>query len=988
MNQKRLLGHTALVGTALAVSLATTAAAAGKWTGRSRLILKSGDSRTLGRIEFMVPLYQTGDSMLFTDLRAQRSSDNSEEGNAGLGYRRIVSDDLLLGGYGFFDRRRSETGHYFNQGTFGAEAMTPDWDLRANVYVAEDDTTTLSATSTNPRFSGTNIVVDEDRRYETALSGFDAEVGYRIINGDGYDVRAYAGGFRFDADGVDPVTGPRGRLELSLDNAFGIEGGRVTFGGEVRDDDMRGTDGFAEVRLEIPLGTPAERPSLSPIERRMTERVRRDPDVVLASGHDRSAEPLRSPDGERIRVLHVDSNAGTNGDGGVDSPYQLLTSADGDTSGADIVLLWSGSTFNGESITLEPGQRLLADDTDLTYRVTTQDGTVTLPSPTGGDQGAEIAGATDAAVTLTGDNEVRGLTISATQSDTFPGHAVFGEPTLSGDVAIRDNRFVDNDGSGVFLEGSDADLHLSVTGNTVENGNGNSEPGLALTDMNGRLTFSGNHVADNPIGTRSIRITGDSALTITGFADNSVAGGSGRFSVRNATFDADPDASGIQAVSGGATQLGTSGNRVFAGGTSSGALALDNVSGRIDYDSLAVFSDGDAVHVRGGNDFTVTADAGHVTAHTGTALDMRETAIDLELASVASINQSGDDISHGVDLQDVNGPLTVGETTVQNTSAAGVNLSDADSRIDLGQVDISSTGGEGISLSNANQVGSFHISGGTITDTDSTGIHIGNVASGTITGVTIDTVLNGDGIMLSNVGDFSDDAGATKDFVIDGVTIDNVGSGAGDEGISIINGEAIRIVDATVSGTGGNALGLGGQGIDVDNATISDFGGNGIRIADSNGSSGDTWGGINVNGGTIDTTGGGFGIVFDDGPGSASGVTITGDGYGVMVYGSGSPAFTRVTLDNLDIDVDHVGVSLNQNGTVGPSSNVTLDDSTIASGTASVDGTGILIEGDVTVDGAGNTVSLQGTGGETACDTTNAGTVTGSIAYNGGNSCP
>ncbi|MQM40240.1 hypothetical protein KBTX_04287 [wastewater metagenome] len=320
---------------------------------------------------------------------------------------------------------------------------------------------------------------------------------------------------------------------------------------------------------------------------------------------------------------------------------------------------------------------------------------------------------------------------------------------------------------------------------------------------------------------------------------------------------------------------------------------------------------------------------------------------------------------------------------MQNTSAAGVNLSDADSRIDLGQVDISSTGGEGVSLSNANQVGSFHISGGTIMDTDLAGVDLTNVSTGSINGVAIDNALRGSGIRLSGVGSF--DGSATNDFVIDGVTISNVGdtdsTNGAPNGMELISDtQAVRVANSTITGGEGNGIEIRGMAIDIVNTTIDSPGSDGIHVGLSDGSIGDTYGAVNIINSTI--TGinqSESGVEISDGPVRIDATTISG-GVGVALFGSGT-IFNRVELDGLTMDVNNAGLLVS--GT-GGGAEVTVDNTTIRN-TQGGSSDAFRLADNITIGGSGNTVESSVS---TACDTTNAGTVTGSIAYNGGNSCP
>ena len=101
-----------------------------KWGPSVSFEAKPGNERTLGEIDLFAPLWQDDRSMVFGNVRGQGDTDDNLEGNVGLGYRRILDSDWIVGGYGYFDYRYSENNNGFVQGTLGVEALSVDWDFR------------------------------------------------------------------------------------------------------------------------------------------------------------------------------------------------------------------------------------------------------------------------------------------------------------------------------------------------------------------------------------------------------------------------------------------------------------------------------------------------------------------------------------------------------------------------------------------------------------------------------------------------------------------------------------------------------------------------------------------------------------------------------------------------------------------------------------------------------------------------------------------
>ena len=281
-----------------------------KWGAHLEIEGKYGTDRHIGESTVFVPIYQTGKGLLFLDARGKMDNNKSREVNLGLGYRHIIDDEWILGGYGFYDRRKSPEGNSFNQMTFGAELLSEDFDLRANGYLPFGDTIKTSAQHDSVQLSGSSITMKEGQ--ERAMKGFDAEVGHTLpwlnLTHDGSDeFRVYLGGYHFWEDEIDSVTGPRLRAEYRLNDVF-IAGTRISLNGEVQKDSPRGKQGFLGIKFRIPLQAEMakKRKNLSKIERRMTETVVRDIDVVAQAGSFGEEMPaIDMETGEKLVNLNV-----------------------------------------------------------------------------------------------------------------------------------------------------------------------------------------------------------------------------------------------------------------------------------------------------------------------------------------------------------------------------------------------------------------------------------------------------------------------------------------------------------------------------------------------------------------------------------------------------------------------------------------------------------------------------------------------------------
>lgn len=253
-----------------------------KWEGYLEFMGKPGTARNLGQTDLFVPLMQDENDMSFINLRGQVDFDNSaSEYNIGFGHRHIFSK-AIVGGYVYFDQRKSDIGNMYEQVTIGMEVLSENFDIRMNGYIPEDKT---KIGDPQLVIKGNQIKVNFD--YETALHGLDGEIGVKVPFNFLDDTRLYFGGYHFiGKDGYDSVSGPRVRLEMRLhDLPFLGAGSRLMLGLEAQYDEPRGQQSFGLVSIRIPFGVGSKktRNPLKGLDRRMMEPVVRDSDIVTGN---------------------------------------------------------------------------------------------------------------------------------------------------------------------------------------------------------------------------------------------------------------------------------------------------------------------------------------------------------------------------------------------------------------------------------------------------------------------------------------------------------------------------------------------------------------------------------------------------------------------------------------------------------------------------------------------------------------------------------
>lgn len=333
-------------------------------------------------------------------------------------------------------------------------------------------------------------------------------------------LRAYAGGYWFDGGGlVNDIYGPRGRLELSFDDALGIHGARFTLGGEVQHDRLRGTQAYAMARLRIPLQAPDRAaPKLTAQEVRMTERVVRDVDVVTGGGEKVLAAEVREAaintyNGQTVTTaVQVDAASGQ---------AALRTALDNST-GSGVVILNGGLT--GLTTPTWVYGTLLGGGAVLPVQGAVSGTQVNFTAP--GAAGS-LAGQVsfDTIVQVTAGSVAGGLTVENTSLAPL---SVGIQGVGSDGATVFGNTVSTAQGEGIIFDSSNG---VTITGNAITAG---AADGIALYFSN-NATVSGNMVTAgdgvNVISSTGVTISGNAfgtiGHTVIGYDFAGFAAGSG-----------------------------------------------------------------------------------------------------------------------------------------------------------------------------------------------------------------------------------------------------------------------------------------------------------------------------------------------------------------------------------------------------------------------------------------------------------------------------
>lgn len=487
------------------------------WDRNIELFVSPTTDRTLFGGQLLQPLSQDNNSLTYLDFRGVYNPGQTNEFNIGLGFRRILdSRNWYLGGYGAFDTRESDSGRRYNQATLGVEAISADWDLRANGYLPLTGKKLISATSGGPvgaaYFSGFNLIqpyVQGTQIYEEALAGMDVEVG-RLLPFIPYgETRLYLGSYYFDGDSVASTgMGLRGRLEFRPRK-------NLIFGVSTQHDDLFGAE--TAVTLKYSFGYKSERGNRT-LSERMIQIVERDIDVAETSqlpALDRTLNIPTDPTEMEVsaNVVHIDNMAMAGGDGSFERRFNSIGACKvayggaycGDDAEDSVIYIHAGdgtTTGLDQTIVLQNNQKLIGQGYEF--------------MGIGGDRFPVLQASADiqdltydlSVVNLANNNEVAGLHIlghqQAIPSDPFPPSlikfGIYGRNIT--DFNIHDNEIDRVVAIQVTADESTGSLGSSgiIMDNFIRGISLNNSASGAVISATQSVILSGNTVSDNSFG--------------------------------------------------------------------------------------------------------------------------------------------------------------------------------------------------------------------------------------------------------------------------------------------------------------------------------------------------------------------------------------------------------------------------------------------------------------------------------------------------------
>lgn len=679
-----------------------------KWRPHVEFTAAPGNKRTMGQVNLFAPLMQDSDSLFYADLRASAWTTDVQEGNFGIGYRQIVpgaffGSDAILGVYGFVDARHSEYNNMFYQGSLGAELITERFEFRVNGYLPSGSEYVVgTAPGGGVTLNGRDIVYSNGNLVERALPGFDVEAGVKIDFSEAA-IRLNAGYFRFER-GDTVVEGPRFRAEVEIDDPFGWDGAKLSIGGEIRDDKVRGTEASGLVRLRVPIGGPgkselADR-QLSDLEKLMTRRINRDEDVVapiVRKGNSAGTGAVTDAmSGETLQAFFVANTA----QGAADCS-SVANACDFATAQG---LAGAGDTF------------LPIDIAGVIGSVFTLNGDRQQVVGAGGSGQAVVqlsdgSGSFLVVGNLGGRPIMTGINMGHFADTRVAGIATNGAAGISGNGmtgTIRVDDVVLNNGG---LDFGSSGAAINVSGATISSG---TEDGIRLDHLTGSATFSDTRISTTSGHGVRMSASGGASVTFANGLDIDTATGTG-----------------LNASGGGTLSVGASGADESITSTAGQAVRMSGVNigaAGMTFDSItSTGSVGAGIEVTGvgGGTFTVSGPT-TISGSAGPGINLSGNSAGFNFSGATGVTMTA--AAAGVAVSGATGGTIVLadlDIALQSAGATGLDLSGATLNANLTATDFdvtstSTVGTTGVDLSGTMgagivRLGDLNVSGGSAT---------------------------------------------------------------------------------------------------------------------------------------------------------------------------------------------------------------------------------------------------------------------------------
>ncbi|MCX5571683.1 right-handed parallel beta-helix repeat-containing protein [Kaistia nematophila] len=241
-----------------ASTLAITASAKADAVGPTVEVTLGGgqENGAIGGFDIFLPFGFGDRSIGFGDIRGHMNNDQMDQLSAGLGWRMKLDGVWTVGAYGYYDYLRTDRKNEFHQISAGAELISRDMVFRLNGYLPFGDKYGSAADANAALIEAGRLVFRAGQ--EQAMRGIDGEAGFRLPMFDAKSsaqMMLYGGGYWYDGDRLDDITGVSARAELSFSDLPGFtQGSTFSLSAGFTYDNEDKAEGLFLARLRIPLG--------------------------------------------------------------------------------------------------------------------------------------------------------------------------------------------------------------------------------------------------------------------------------------------------------------------------------------------------------------------------------------------------------------------------------------------------------------------------------------------------------------------------------------------------------------------------------------------------------------------------------------------------------------------------------------------------------------------------------------------------------------
>ena len=397
----------------------------------------------------------------FLDLRGHVFNDGKLAANAGIGIRGLIGC-RIYGVNAYYDYRDTRKSHY-NQASAGLETLGERWDFRINGYLPVGDKKSHPYYPKFHSFTGHKMLIS--RKYEFAMKGADAELGFHFCRSHNWEMYAAAGPYYFIGPIGRPAWGGKARINAKWKDLIVVELSNTY--DRVFHDNVQG-----QISFNLPFGP---RPKvqkrdsncfdsckfINTISDRFVQPVVRD-EIIVVDARRKTSVAKDPGTGKPFNFIFVDNTSSSAGT--FESPYPSLAAAETNSTTTDVIYVFpgDGTTKNMDlGIALKDSQRLLGSGT--AHPIPTTAGTVTIPPLTSSMPVIQNIGGDT--VTLANNNIIAGMYILHGNGGTGDG---INQPTSGFNVGIYNNT-----------------IQTITTGASLS--------GINLTNVTGNVDIVGNH---------------------------------------------------------------------------------------------------------------------------------------------------------------------------------------------------------------------------------------------------------------------------------------------------------------------------------------------------------------------------------------------------------------------------------------------------------------------------------------------------------------